>query len=110
VQAVGEANGNNIRAQHAEWFKFNAVKDKLRHGAAMQGRGILEGVVKRLSNAVLDLGLAIKRHWPTEIKLHQSQIIKAEDMVGMFMCVKHAVDQADFLAKQLSAKIGRRID
>jgi hypothetical protein len=67
-------------------------------------------VIERLANPIFHALLAEKRHGPTQVKLHQPQVVETEDMVGMLVRVKDRVHDADLLAKQLLAQIGRGVD
>ena len=72
--------------------------------------GRLERVVERLANPLLDARLAIQRHRPAQIKLHQPQIVQPEHVVRVLVRVEHGVHDADLLAQQLLPQVGRRVD
>ena len=69
-----------------------------------------ESVVERLANPLLDRRLAIQRHRPAQVELHQPQIVEPEDVVRVLVRVQHGVDDADPLAQQLLPHVGRRVD
>jgi hypothetical protein len=106
------ADGDRLHAglQNFKWLVVDPVELKAGHRTSVSLYSILKGITKRLLQATLDLGVAIQRDRPSQIKLHQSQVVQAEDMIGMFMGVTHRVYQAQTLADQLLPQVGWRVD
>ncbi len=86
------------------------VKLDLRHAAAVVSGLVGKGIVERLANPGLDLLFAIDRHRVSQVVGKQPQVIQAEHVVGMVVGKQRRMDDADLLAQQLRAQVGRRVD
>jgi hypothetical protein len=86
------------------------MKHKLRHRAGVGAFLGCERVIVRLAYPILDLWLAVQRHWAGQVKLHHPQVIQAKHVVSVLVRVKHRVNDADLFAEQLFAHVGRRIN
>ena len=86
------------------------VKDDLGHAAAVVFGLRREGIVERLANALFDVGFAVDRHRSAQVVREDSQVVQAEQVVGMIVRIERGMDPPDPLAQQLPTQVGGGVD
>ncbi len=110
ARPVVQADGSDFCAEQVEGFEADGVKGELWGRAGVGGLAVAEGVVERFANAVFDERLAVERDGMAEVEREEAKIVEAKDVVGVLVGEEDGVDDADLLAEELLAEVGRGVD
>lgn len=110
TRAVKQADRFDLRAEDVEGIGGDAIEGQTRDGSFVSLLVRREGIIERVSKTTLDSFFTIKWQRRIEIELKESQVVEAEDVVGVLVCESDCVNDADSLAKQLLPQVGRGVD
>lgn len=97
--AVQEPNRLDGRTTDRKRIQSNGMDRELWDSSGMGPGFIAERIIIRLANPCRDGRGTVEWYRRPQIELHQPQIVQAENMVGMFVCVGHGVDDPNPLSQ-----------